>query len=399
LLVAVWRSDQGFYDDGVFTSDGRRRPGRCRRSSNTDQELPRVATPTAPSHIYLPAPDKSPPLPLASAIQSAHLSPLPFPVVPRRLTFADSPSPLVFSPPPRVAIEPNLPQLLPPREPIAQRTQSRVPAPSLALFTGARPYHERVTYHIPTAKSTRALPAPLGSAGLCEAFSLSPKAVDRFANLCSSLGKLDCFDPSALSVLDAATGEFLGHCQLCHDLRYKAIWDTSYANELGRLCQGIGSGSTPTGQRVAGTNTFFIIDYLNIPLHKRKEICHTMVVCEVRPEKDDPDRIRITIGGNRICFPGNVGTNTASLELVKLLLSSVLSRKGARLSTIDLKNFYLDTPMPEPEYVRIKLANIPDEFIKEYNLTGCDRDGWIYFEIRQGCYGLPQAGILANDLL
>ena len=55
--------------------------------------------------------------------------------------------------------------------------------------------------------------------------------------------------------------------------------------------------------------------------------------------------------------------------------------------------------MPEPKYVRIKLANIPDEFIKEYNLTGCDRDGWIYFEIRQGCYGLPQAGILANDLL
>jgi hypothetical protein len=28
-----------------------------------------------------------------------------------------------------------------------------------------------------------------------------------------------------------------------------------------------------------------------------------------------------------------------------------------------------------------------------------DRDGWIYFKIRQGCYGLPQVGILANDLL
>jgi hypothetical protein len=124
-----------------------------------------------------------------------------------------------------------------------------------------------------------------------------------------------------------------------------------------------------------------------------------MVVCEVRPEKDDPDCTRITIGSNRICYSGNVGTNPASLELVKLLLNSVLSRKGARFSTIDLKNFYLDTPMPDPEYVRIKLSNIPDEFIKEYNLTGRDRDGWIYFEICQGCYGLPQAGILANDLL
>ncbi len=124
-----------------------------------------------------------------------------------------------------------------------------------------------------------------------------------------------------------------------------------------------------------------------------------MVVCEVRPEKDDPDRTRITIGGSRICYPGDVGTNTASLELFKLLLNSVLSRKGTRFSTIDLKNFYLDTPMPDPEYVRIKITDIPAEFIEEYKLAGTDRDGWIYFEIRRGCYGLPQAGILANDLL
>ncbi len=60
-------------------------------------------------------------------------------------------------------------------------------------------------------------------------------------------------------------------------------------------------------------------------MHKRKENCHTMVVSEVRPDKDDPDCTRITIGGNCICFPGNVGTNTALLELVKLLLNSVLS--------------------------------------------------------------------------
>jgi len=49
-----------------------------------------------------------------------------------------------------------------------------------------------------------------------------------------------------------------------------------------------------------------------------------MVVCDVRPDKDDPERTRITIGGNRICYPEDVGTNTASLELFKLLLNSVL---------------------------------------------------------------------------
>ncbi len=80
---------------------------------------------------------------------------------------------------------------------------------------------------------------------------------------------------------------------------------------------------------MAGTNTFFIIDYNDIPAHKKKQICHTKVVCKVRPEKDGSDRTRIAIGGNIILYPGDVGTSTASLELIKILLNSVLSRKGA----------------------------------------------------------------------
>ena len=51
------------------------------------------------------------------------------------------------------------------------------------------------------------------------------------------------------------------------------------------------------------------------------------------------------------------------------------------------------------EYVRIKLSDIPQEFIEEYNLTKADQNGWIYFEILRGCYGLPQSGRPANDLL
>ena len=87
------------------------------------------------------------------------------------------------------------------------------------------------------------------------------------------------------------------------------------------------------------------------------------------------------------------------MELLKLLLSSVLSWTGARFSSINLKSFYVDTPMPEPKYVCIKISDIPNKFNIEYKLTGLDCDEWIYFKIRQGCYGLPQAGILANNLL
>jgi hypothetical protein len=77
---------------------------------------------------------------------------------------------------------------------------------------------------------------------------MKPEEVDAFEFLFEALTLEDGPGLSALSVLDPATGKFLEHLQLCRDPRYIATWDTSYANELGRLCQGIGTGSTPSAQ-------------------------------------------------------------------------------------------------------------------------------------------------------
>ena len=55
--------------------------------------------------------------------------------------------------------------------------------------------------------------------------------------------------------------------------------------------------------------------------------------------------------------------------------------------------------MDRSEYARIKIEDIPEEFIKEYKLLRMVHNGWIYFEIVRGCYGLPQSGMLANNLL
>jgi hypothetical protein len=150
---------------------------------------------------------------------------------------------------------------------------------------------------------------------------MTPKEANSFGYLCAVLERVVNLS-TALSVLDPTTSKFHEHCQLHCDPWYKTKLDTSYANELSRLCQGIRSGLSPSTQQIMGTNPFFLIDYQDIPFHKGKEICHTMVVCEDCPEMDDLDRTRITIGGNRICYPGNVGTNTALLELIKIILTA-----------------------------------------------------------------------------
>ena len=203
----------------------------------------------------------------------------------------------------------------------------------------------------------------------------------------------------ACPVLDHETGQTLEHGQLRRHPKYKKIWDTSYADELFRLCQGGGKHSTTSAHRIEGTNTMKPIMYDDIPSDRRGDIAHTRVVCEVRPTKADPNRTRVTIGGNTISYLGDCGTKTASLETVKLVINSTISTPQAELMTADLSNFYLGTPLDRKEYVRIKITVIPQEVIDEYNLDTYAHNGWIYFEISKGMYGLKQAGKLANDLL
>ena len=68
--------------------------------------------------------------------------------------------------------------------------------------------------------------------------------------------------------------------------------------------------------------------------------------------------------------------------------------------TIYIKDFYLNTPMPRFEYMHLKLTDLPNDFVQKYKLFfKFTRDGYVYVEIRRGMYGLPQAGLLAQQLL
>ena len=69
-----------------------------------------------------------------------------------------------------------------------------------------------------------------------------------------------------MPVLEETYGQSLQYRQLRKKPKFAHIWNTSYANELGRLCQGIGQGlKVPKHQRVEGTNTFCLIKFEDIP--------------------------------------------------------------------------------------------------------------------------------------
>ena len=202
----------------------------------------------------------------------------------------------------------------------------------------------------------------------------------------------DAWSELACAAVMDENGNTLRYRQLITHPQYKKEWSISSANEFGRLAQGVGG-------RVKGTDTIKFIPRCNVPQDRWKDVTYAKFVCELKPNKAEIHRTRLTVSGNRINYPGDVGTPTGDLLLVKVLLNSVISTAHAKFMTLDIKNFYLNTPMTRYEYVCLKLDDVPDEIIVEYNLREKASDGFIYLEIQKGMYGLPQAGILAQELL
>jgi hypothetical protein len=120
----------------------------------------------------------------------------------------------------------------------------------------------------------------------------------------------------------------------------------------------------------------------------------------MKPNKMETHRTRLTAGGDRINYPYDCRTPTADMTLFKILVNSIILTKGARCIMMDIKDFYLCTPMKRYKYMRFKITDIPDELIQEYNLVKLvSPDGYVYCEIRKDMYGLPQAGLIVQEFL
>jgi hypothetical protein len=169
------------------------------------------------------------------------------------------------------------------------------------------------------------------------------------------------------------------------------LWRQGASNEIGRLAQGV------LPHMPEGTNTIHFIAPTELPVGRKPT--YLRVVAEYKPHKAETHRIRFTCGGDRVDYPGVVATETADLTTAKLLFNSVISTPGARFAAFDIKNFYLNNPMPRYEYMWIPLRDIPADIKAQYNLAPLARHDKVLVEIRKGMYGLPQAGIIANTRL
>jgi hypothetical protein len=191
------------------------------------------------------------------------------------------------------------------------------------------------------------------------------------------------------AVIHPVTGKEMEYSALMKDPRLQPLWTRGFGNECIRLFQGI--------RDIPGTDSCFFIDLKNIP--EGRKITYGKIVCDYKPHKQEKERIQITVGGDSFDYSGDVATSTADITPLKIIINSTLSTKDAAMMMMDIKNYYIDTPLPRFEYMKMLLSRFPEEIIQKYNLNALTVNGWVYIEIRKGMDGMKQSGLLANQLL
>ena len=200
--------------------------------------------------------------------------------------------------------------------------------------------------------------------------------------------RTNCTKPN--SIIDTETGQALEY-HYPRRVPNKSIWIRAYSNDLGRIAQGVGT-RMPTG-----TNTIYFVALLAVPCGCK--VIYGCLVATLCPHKEEVHNVRVTVGGDKLDYPGITATHCASLTTTKCLLNSKLSTPCSKFLVIDFEIFHYNMPMDRYEYMRLPLHSIHDKIIAQYNLSALVLDGWVYLEIRKGIPGLKQSGIIANERL
>jgi hypothetical protein len=111
------------------------------------------------------------------------------------------------------------------------------------------------------------------------------------------------------------------------------IWQTAFGKDFSDIVQ---IEDNKKGQK--GTNTMFVMthDEIKQVLQQNKKFTYGNPVVDYHPQKEDPNRIRITARGNLVTYELKLLACTADLNTAKLHWNSVISTPGAKYVFINI---------------------------------------------------------------
>ena len=115
-------------------------------------------------------------------------------------------------------------------------------------------------------------------------------------------------------------------------------------------------------------------------------------------------RVRGTAGGDRLSVEIPVSQAVASYPTLNCLLNSVVS-DHAFFGSVDITDYYLGTPNPNPPFIKVFTDQYPPEVLLRLRLspfTKKDRRTgrpYVLFRADKTIYGLKESGKLSNNML
>ena len=79
-----------------------------------------------------------------------------------------------------------------------------------------------------------------------------------------------------------------------------------------------------------GTYTMFCVAQDQVPRDRPKDISYSRIVVDYRPQKEEPNRTRLTVGDSLIVFAGDVRTPTEDITTSKLIINITIYKPGSR---------------------------------------------------------------------
>ena len=114
---------------------------------------------------------------------------------------------------------------------------------------------------------------------------------------------------------------------------------------MARLVQGDGIHT-----RSVNDNILFI-KCNQVPVGRK--ITYANPVCDYRPQKGDPYRVRLTVGGDLLPYPFDVGSPEASLLEAEILFKWCNLYPRFLLYLCRYQGLFLCSPMDQNEYIKI----------------------------------------------
>jgi hypothetical protein len=106
------------------------------------------------------------------------------------------------------------------------------------------------------------------------------------------------------------------------------------------------------------TETMKFVPWNTKPKERKASYYNPQIRIKTKGDGSTEYRVRGTYGGDISDYQGPTAAQTADMMSRKILLNGTVS-EGAKFMSMDIKDFYLGTPMEQKEYMRIHLSQIP----------------------------------------